>query len=87
MRVWLTRQKTSYNPSIDVWFREPHLVRYDHGDEEFVDSRGQYNPEYGICLRYFHRLTNVRLKPGECRLVDLRLSLKPMTPKRKKVKR
>lgn len=87
MIVWLTHSSFSAYSSIEVWPKKPRLRDYTNGDVMFVDSYGHYEPDYVICLRYFHKLTDFRLKPGECRCVDMRLDIKPVTPKRKKVKR
>lgn len=87
MKVWLTRSNNCYAPCVEVWLKKPKLHRPFGGVSLFVNSAGDYNPNYTICWRGFREMTSVRLKPGECRCVDLNLSIKPVTPKRKRVKR
>lgn len=83
MRVWLTRSSFLADPCIEVWLKKPKLYRPITGEPLFVNSAGHFDPDYDICLKVFRKLTGVRLKPNECRCVDLRLSIKPIVAKRK----
>lgn len=75
-RVWVSRdcpRKGNIAP-YSMWLSRPEL----RGDWWTCSRRGSLvgGAYYGV--RDFHRLTGFRLKPGECKQVDMTISMVPV---------
>ena len=76
-RVWVSRDRdhnhSKNNVPYAIWRKRPRLQQ-----ESFFDARIGVVIVEDLCVRDFHRLTGLRLKPGECKQVDMAFSMVPV---------